>query len=243
RLDDVSATVGKLAELQAQQMEREIARDDRGNPGDAVAPAMQAIEASVRNVYDRIDSIEKNVTLSAGDFERLTSEMAGFTLAMKDGEAAPDRLVAKVDALASQIGGLDTANGDVAGLKQDIAALRDAVMAGMEPRFLRIESQLEALSDRITPSDDTAQVESQLKLLMARMDETGVQLNGLAKLYANPSDPAEMEAIATLVAERTSGALTRKAPAPVAMFGPDSLKSIEDRITGLIKSAGKTPDY
>ncbi|MHA6692374.1 peptidoglycan-binding protein [Devosia sp. A449] len=248
RLDDVSATVGKLAELQAQQMEREIAREDRSaeaamNTGAALEPAMHAIETSVRNVYDRIDSIEKNVTLSAGDFERLTSEMAAFTQAMKNSETAPAKLVAKVEALASQIGGLDTANGDVAGLKQDIAALRDAVMAGMEPRFLRIESQLEALSDRMAPGGDTAQVESQLKLLMARMDETGVQLNGLAKLYANPSDPAEMEAIATLVAERTSDALTRKAPAPVAMFGPDSLKSIEDRITGLIKSAGKTPDY
>src|SRR5690606_36907952 len=118
---------------------------------------MLAIETSVRNVYDRIDSIEKNVTLSVGDFERLTSDMAGFTLAMKDSDAAPARLVAKVEALSAQISELDTANGDVAGLKQDIAALRDAVMAGMESRFLRIESQLEALSDRMAPAGDTAQ--------------------------------------------------------------------------------------
>ncbi|KQX35252.1 hypothetical protein ASD04_14495 [Devosia sp. Root436] len=247
RLDDVSVTVGKLAELQAQQMEREIAREDRKaaeKPAKAetLAPTMHAIEKSVRNVYDRIDSIEKNVALSSGDFERLTSEMAAFTQAMKDRKAAPDKLVAQVDALASRIGTLDTANGDVAGLKQDIASLRDAVMAGMEPRFLRIESQIEALSDRMAPAD-SGQVESQLKLLMARMDETGAQLNDLAKLYSSQSDPADIEAMATLVAERTSDAVTRKAPAPVAMFGPDSLKSIEDRLTGLIKSAGKTPDY
>ena len=244
RLDDVSATVGTLAELQARQMEREVAREDDGSEGAAaLAPAMQAIEKSVRNVYDRIDAIEKNFALSSGDFERLTSEMAAFTQAMKDGEAAPGALMAKVDALASRIGSLDTANGDVAGLKQDVASLRDAVMAGMEPRFLRIESQIEALSDRMAPGADTAQVESQLKLLMARMDETGAQLNDLAKLYSSQSDPADLEAMATLVAERTSDAVTRKAPAPVAMFGPDSLKSIEDRLTGLIKSAGKTPDY
>src|SRR5690606_31745775 len=80
-------------------------------------------------------------------------------------------------------------------------------------------------------------------LLMQRMDDTGNQLNGLAKLYTSQSDAADMEAMATLVAERTTDALSRKAPAPVAMFGADSLKSIEDRITGLIKSAGKTPDY
>nr|WP_314262154.1 peptidoglycan-binding protein [uncultured Devosia sp.] len=243
RLDDVSTTVGKLAELQAQQMEREVVREERkASTPDTLAPAMHAIEDSVRNVYDRIDAIERNVTLSTGDFERLTAEMAAFTKALNDGEAAPGKLVSKVDALAARIGGFETANGDVAGLKQDIASLRDAVLAGMEPRFLRIESQIEALSDRMP--EDTGMVESQLKLLMERMDETGAQLNDLATLYTNTqADPAGMEAMATLVAERTSDAMTRKAPAPVAMFGPESLKSIEDRISGLIKSAGKTPDY
>lgn len=250
RLDDVSATVGKLAELQAQQMEREIIREERQaaappvEGAGALAPAMNAIEKSVRNVYDRIDSIEKNVALSSNDFERLTSEMAAFTQAMKDREAAPSKLVAKVDALAARIGDFETSNGDVAGLKRDVSALRDAVLAGMEPRFTRIESQIEALSERMAaPAGDTSEVENQLKLLMQRMDETGAQLNGLAKLYSAPSDATDLEAMATLVAERTSDAVTRKAPAPVAMFGPDSLKSIEDRITGLIKTAGKAPDY
>jgi len=243
RLDDVSLTVGKLAELQAQQMEREIMRDDRSDAaGEGLAPAMQAIETSVRNVYDRIDTIEKNVALSSGDFERLTAEMAAFTKAMREREAAPDRLVDRVDALAARIGSFNAANGDVDGLKQDIAALQSAVMAGMEPRFLRLESQIEALSDRVAPVD-TARVETQLKQLMARMDETGEQLDGLARLYSAKSDPAELEAMATLVAERTSEAVTRKAPAPVAMFGPESLKSIEDRLTGLLKAAGKAPDF
>jgi len=249
RLDDVSTTVGKLAELQAQQMEREIIRDDRvaaapASEGSAnLAPTMQSIEESVRNVYDRIDSIEKNVTLSSGDFERLTAEMAAFTKAMNNGGAAPSALVSKVDALAARIGDFEAANGDVVGLQQDITALREAVLAGMEPRFNRIEDQIEALSERMKPGADSAQVESQLKLLMQRMDETGTQLNGLAKLYSGGSDSADIEAMATLVAERTSDAMARKAPAPVAMFGADSLKSIEDRLTGLIKSAGKTPDY
>ena len=249
RLDDVSSTVGKLAELQAQQMEREIVREERNaaqpvaEGSGALAPAMHAIEKSVRNVYDRIDSIEKNVTLSSNDFERLTTEMAAFTQAMKDRDGGPGKLVAKVDALVARFGEIDTANGDVVGLKQDISALRDAVLSGMEPRFSRIESQIEALSGRISPAADTSEVESQLKLLMQRMDETGAQLDGLARLYSAPGDATDIEAMATLVAERTSDAVTRKAPAPVAMFGPDSLKSIEDRLSGLIKSAGKTPDY
>ncbi|WP_137150966.1 peptidoglycan-binding protein [Devosia sp. FKR38] len=249
RLDDVSTTVSKLAELQAQQMEREIIREERiaAQPrNDAAAPllpAMEAIEHSVRNVYDRIDSIERNVALSSSDFERLTSEMAAFTQAMKNGQTAPEGLIYKVEALADRIGGFEAANGHVAGLKQDIEDLRDAVMSGMEPRFNRIETQIDALSERMVPAGDSVQVESQLKQLMARMDETSAQLNGLAKLYSKSGDSADLEAMATLVAERTSDALTRKAPAPVAMFGPDSLKSIEDRLTGLIKTAGKTPDY
>lgn len=244
RLDDVSGTVAKLAELQAQQMEREVIREDRAasemvDGAGALAPAMHAIEKSVRNVYDRIDSIEKNVALSSGDFEKLTAEMAGFTQAMQAGSGQPELLVGKVDALASQIGGLKTANGDVAGLKKDIAALRDAVLAGMEPRFAKIETQIEALSKR----DDDGQVEDQLKLLMQRMDETGAQLDGLAKLYSQQQDISGLEALATMVAERTSDAMTRKAPAPVAMFGADSLKSVESQITGLLKSASKAPDY
>jgi localization factor PodJL len=249
RLDDVSATVGKLAELQAQQMEREILREDvraaepKPEPASALMPAMHGIEKSVRNVYDRIDSIEKNVALSSSDFERLTAQMADFTQAMKDQKTAPNKLVAKVDALATAIGDLRTANADVSGLKDDLSALRDAVIAGMEPRFSRIETQIEQLSERLATPPDQSEVENQLKLLMQRMDETGAQLNGLAELYSKPSDVAELEAMATLVAERTSDAMTRKAPAPVAMFGPESLKSIEDRIQGLIKTAGKGPDY
>ena len=81
------------------------------------------------------------------------------------------------------------------GLKQDISALRDTVMAGMEPRFSRIESQIEALSEKLAQPKpaaqaSTAQIENQLKLLMARMDETGAQLNGLAKLYSAPGEGA-----------------------------------------------------
>jgi localization factor PodJL len=243
RLDDVSGTVGKLAELQAEQMEREIAREkkraSKTDPSAKIVPSMQAIEEGVRNVYDRIDAIEKNVALSSGDFEKLTGEMAAFTQAMKDNSGAPKVLIGRVEALAERLEGLDNGSGDVAALKADIGALRDAVLKGMEPRFSRIESQIEALSGRI----DTSAVEDQLKALMARMDDAGSQLDGLARLYASAEDRPDFEALANMVAERTGEAVSRKAMAPVAVFGPESLKSIEDRLTGLIKSAGKTPDY
>ncbi len=245
RLDDVSGTVSKLAELQAEQLEREVAREQKRNaspkaePAAALAPAMQAIEQSVRNVYDRIDAIERNVAVSSGDFEKLTGELAAFTKAMKDKSGAPDALVVRVEALADRLENLDPGNGDVAALKSDIGALRDAVLKGMEPRFSRLESQIEALNGKI----DSGAVENQLKALMARMDDAGSQLDGLARLYGSGDDRPDFESLANMVAERTGEAMSRKAPAPVAVFGPESLKSIEDRLTGLIKSAGKTPDY
>ncbi len=246
RLDDVSATVAKLADLQAQQMEREIARDKRSqaaariDPAEALAPAMHSIEESVRNVYDRIDAIERNVALSAGDFERLTSEMAAFTKAMNSQSAQPE-LMQRIAAMADRLEGIDSANSDVSALKHDIATLQAAVMDGMEPRFQRLENQIEALADKVVPMDTKA-VESQLKALMARMDDAGAQLDGLARLYAGDEKP-DLESLATMVAERTSEAMTRKAPAPVAMFGPESLKSIEDRIGELIRAKSKGPDY
>ncbi len=247
RLDDVSATVAKLADLQAQQMEREISRDKRSqadakvDPTAKLAPAVQSIEESVRNVYDRIDAIERAVALSSGDFERLTTEMAAFTQAMSNRAGQPDLLVQRVEALAGRLEGIDSANGDVLALKDDIAALRAAVMDSMEPRFLRLESQIEALSGKMAPMDTSA-VEGQLKALMARMDDAGSQLDGLARLYSGEEKP-DLESLATMVAERTSEAMTRRAPAPVAMFGPESLKSIEDRLGDLIKSNRKAPDY
>ncbi|MDB5536594.1 MAG: hypothetical protein JWQ65_1469, partial [Devosia sp.] len=250
RLDDVSATVGKLAELQATQMEREIVREDRADAlpamDETLAPAMTAIEKSVRNVYDRIDSIEKNLALSSGDFERLTSEMAGFTQAMRDREAMPGTLMSKVDALADRIGGFETANGDVAGLKKDILALRNAVMSGMEPRFSRIESQLDALSEKLAaPSGDagTGQIESQLKLLMSRMDETGAQLDGLAKLYSTHDEPAaqpDYNALAAMVAERTSLAVAKSnAAAPAPVMTDATIDVFEKRMSALLNTAGK----
>ncbi|WDR02622.1 hypothetical protein PSQ19_18930 [Devosia algicola] len=172
RLDDVSATVGKLAELQAEQMEREVVRQERdtlaADFGSEQAAdngqAMAAIETSVRNVYDRIDSIERNVTLSTGEFERLTSEMAAITQAVRDKDVMPAALIDKIDALQNRIDGFDSMNGDVAGLKSDVSALRGTILSGIAPRFDKIETQIEALSSKLDlPREDpgVGQIENQ----------------------------------------------------------------------------------
>ena len=144
--------MSKLAELQAQQMEREIARDQRRNAegkNDAaaiLAPAMQSIEAGVRNVYDRIDAIERTVALSSSDFERLTEDMAAFPHAMQTREGSPGALAERLDMLTARLDEAASGNTEVAALKAEMSALRTALLQGMEPRFSRIEGQIEALS-------------------------------------------------------------------------------------------------
>lgn len=247
RLDDVSNTVAKLAELQAQQMEREILREDRAEArleagsGEAIQPAMEAIETNVRSVYDRMDAIERNMSLSAGEFDRLSSQLAAITAAIRDTADKPEVLVARIDALAEHLRSVEGGDAHVAALKGDIASLQHSVLETMEPRFQRLETQIEALSNKVQPVDTSA-VEGQLKRLMERMDEAGSQLDGLARLYHDAGGKPDFETLATLVAERTSDAVSRKAAAPVAMFGPDSLKTIEDRISSLVRSVSKGPD-
>lgn len=251
RLDDVSATVGKLAELQATQMEREVERQAQPlvAPVDhaaMVGGSVQAIENSMRNVYDRIDAIERNTTLSTGEFERLTAELAAFTQAIRHKEAVPSNLVAKIDALQARIGSIESSHTDVDGLKHDIAALRDVVLAGVEPRFARLETQLEALSVKFdAPRQDDAgigQIEAQLKKLMARMDETGTQLTGLAELYAAEPEAApapDFEALAAITARRTVEAAANAAPAPMASLSEKNIDTLEQRMTAVFHTAGK----
>lgn len=244
RLDDVSATVGKLAELQAEQMEREIVREERRatrpEPAAALTPVVRSIEESVRNVYDRIDAIERNFAMSSNDFEKLTSEMASFTQAITSDQSAPAALVRRIEALAETLESADTTNQDVAALRQDMVSLREAVLVSMEPRFAQIEDRIEALSDKIVPVD-TSVVETQLHDLMSRMDAASVQLEGLSKLY-NSAQP-DFDSLATMVAERTTDAMQRNAPAQAPGIDPDSLKAMEERLSDLIKSSDKQPEY
>ena len=194
RLDEVAATVGKLAELQVQQMEREIVRDERTAVPDA---ALRAIEEGIRNVYDRIDAIERNVGASPLDLDRMTEEMAAFTAAMQRQDAVPQALLAKIDAMAEQIGGVEGKSGDVADLRRDIVALRDAVVGGLEPRFARIETQIEALSGGSASSGDApsvGQIETQLRRLMERLDETGAKIDDLTGKQPGAAPSASLDA-------------------------------------------------
>ncbi|MEO6014827.1 MAG: peptidoglycan-binding protein [Devosia sp.] len=254
RLDDVASTVGKLAELQVHYA------DKVQNPveSDAFKDGMRSIETSVRNVYDRIDALERNSSLTPSDLEHVTSEMARFTETMRENGHTPHNLVELVDALNSRISDIESGDRLLHGLRKDLAALRDAVVNSMMPRFDAIDERLEALgtredmaeigrqigvlSERIIdrPADNGInQLEAQVRQLVARMDQTGEQLTGLAKLYSGEPgvSPAvggfDFDAMAEMVATRAADAVSRTAPGSSIN---DTMTSLESRIATMLQS-------
>ncbi|HEV7277050.1 MAG TPA: peptidoglycan-binding protein [Devosiaceae bacterium] len=231
RLDDVTSTIGRLADLQVQVVERV----DR--PADV--PGIDAIEAGVRNIYDRIDAIEKNTALHPADLERLTDEMARFTEAMRN-PVQPQGLVELIDDLNTRIGDIESQHGDVGGLKSDLEQLREIVVAAVDSRFSALEMQIETLAGRMDerPADiGVGQLEAQVRQLVARMDQTGEQLSGLAKLYnkREPQPEPDYEALADMVASRTSDAIAQSSAAAGTSLNEAGMAEIEARLSRLLE--------
>ena len=119
-------------------------------------------------------------------------------------------------------------------------------MEAVEPRFAALEMQIEALSDRVgeRPADiGVGQLEAQVRQLVARMDQTGDQLTGLARLYSQPAEREagpDLEALADMVAARASEAMAQHAPllAPAGTgLGDADIDEIERRMSRLMLAA------
>ncbi|GHA31346.1 peptidoglycan-binding protein [Devosia pacifica] len=244
RLDEVSATIDKLAELQMQQMQREVAREERAAESPDQGALMRDIESGMRSVYDRIDAIERNVGLSQGDLDRLTGEMSALTGMMQDQQLQPDEIMARFDLLQQDVAGLSGGNADLGELREDLAALRGSIARTLEPRFERIEEQLGAIGEHLADGRDDGgirRIEAQLSDLMARMDETGAQLGTLSRLYADTAEASapDYSALADLVAERTSQAVQK---ASRASHDDEVLTRIERRLSDMSQRAEERPD-
>ncbi len=208
RLDDVTATVGRLADLQVQAANRADV------PQTGLKDAMKAIEDGVRAIYDRVDGIERQMAMPPAELEKITDELQRFAAAMK-GPQQPQGLIELVDALNQRISDIEVRGPAATVLKADVDAMRSAVVEAMEPRFAAIETQLEVISDKVAnpPELNVGQLEAQVRQLVARMDQTGEQLTGLAKLYSAPAEgTTDLEALADKVAERTTAALADREP-------------------------------
>jgi localization factor PodJL len=220
RLDDLSATVERLADLQVQQIQHVVREAESTPQKDAeTVKSMRAIELSVRHIYDRIDALERNVGVSPDEIERLTEAMGQFTARMQSDGGRPDSLLSLVDALNARIGDIEDKSETLGALKLDVGELRSAVLGAVEPRFAAIESQIAGLGDKLVAERPDgaglAQLEAQIRQLVARMDQTGEQLTGLARLYSEPAVhdySADFEALANLAATRTFESLQRSGP-------------------------------
>ena len=257
RLDDVAGTVGRLAELQVHFTEKVQ------NPieSEAFKDGMRTIEESVRNVYDRIDTLERHQTLKPADLEVVTREMARFTAALQDGGQQPQHLVELVDALNSRISEIENGDRLLNSLRKDLGALRDAVVVSLAPRFDAIDERLDTLSAEVGTRADMAeigrqigmlserigdrpidpgisQLEAQVRQLVARMDQTGEQLSGLAKLYSEPTASGPMpeidyDTMADMVASRAAEAMSRQGPQENGIA--NTIAGLEQRITTMLQ--------
>jgi localization factor PodJL len=238
RLDDVSATVGRLADLQVQVANR------LEHPNDGTKDGLRRIEESLRNVYDRVDSVEKSVALAPAEIEKVTDELAAIAAALND-PRPPRALVEQIDALSDRIAKVEGRSEHLGALKSELQSLRGTVAQALEPRFAALEQQLETLSDRmsrkLTPDPGIAQIESQVRQLVARMDQTGEQLSGLARLYSEPveAQAPDYDAIADAVAHRTSEMLARIEPQQIAAIDDEGFAEIERRFERVLKAAGE----
>lgn len=237
RLDDVSATVGRLADLQVQYVNRVE------SPKDGLKDAMGAIENGVRNIYDRVDAIERAMAMPPAELEKITEELGRVAQAVRQPQQ-PQGLIELIDALNVRISDIEDRSAEVGELKVDMEALRDTVMGALEPRFAALEQQIEVLSDKVTerPADlSIGQLEAQVRQLVARMDQTGEQLTGLAKLYA-PAPPAEtpdFDQLAELVAARTSDAMRKLDKPTKTGLDEAGYAEIEKRVSQAMKAAAK----
>jgi localization factor PodJL len=237
RLDDVSATVGRLADLQVQYANRVE------NPKDGLKEAMGAIEDGVRNIYDRVDAIERTMAMPPAELEKITEELGRVAQAMKSPQQ-PQGLIELIDALNVRISDIEGRGQEVGELKLDMEALRNTVLGALEPRFAALEQQLEVLHDKVDDRSSElsiSQLEAQVRQLVARMDQTGEQLTGLAKLYAAPvaAEAPDFDQLADLVAARTSDAMRQLDQPAKAGLDEAGYAEIEKRVSQAMKAAAK----
>lgn len=243
RLDDVSATVSRIADLQTDAAAQPAGDDARA----------ERLEAGIRNLYDRIDTIEQKLTLPQTELDRLSEQLGQIVAAMKAPQQ-PQGLLELIDALNSRVAEIESRSEDIGALHADLLSLRETVIDTLEPRFATLESSLDArfaaLGDRVIdnlPTFNPAPLEAQVRQLVARMDQTGEQLTGLAKLYAQPaaSAPSDLAELADLVADKTSAAIARSQPMAPAHIEAADIDEIERRVMRIMadKAAdGPTPE-
>ena len=232
RIDNLTDTVERLTDLQLQSAKRPAPGLEQLSA--AHEQSMRSIETSVGNIYDRIDTIEKNYAVDPGDMERLLQGMASITADMsliskssENGATGGNSsgLLTQIDALNKRVSHMEDDDGLIKAFRSELESLRNSVKEALEPRFSALETRIDSLGDRIGSDNSVEaevsvkQLETQIRQLVARMDQTGEQLTGLTRLYQNGSENSsapDFEALADMIVKRTSAAIAKAAPKKTA---------------------------
>ena len=243
RLGELTVTVEKLLAHQidtSDQQAQQVARSE-----DRQAQTMAIIEQSVRNIYDRIDTLEAQNHPSA-DIDRLSRDMAALTDAVSR-KSEPEDLLARIDALGTRIAAIEAPSRDEATmLAESVSVLRDVISETIEPRFAHLEERMNALGASGRPASIDA-VESQLRQIAQRVDETSAQLKAMAAMET-PAAPAapDLEALAGLIAEKSRDFAPAATPMSSERVEKADLEALEHRLATLFARStetGGTPNH
>lgn len=235
RIEELTATIEKLVTHQLQASEN--GAQQAALADDRQVQAMAMIEQSVRSIYDRIDSLEASQPQPSGEIERLSRDMAALTEAVSQ-PAEPTSLLAKIDALSARISTIEAPSRDEAAmLAESVSALRDIIAQTIEPRFADLEKRIDTMAASTgVPAPDA--IESQLRQIAKRVDETSVQLKALANLEATETTSGpDLEALAEVIATKTHGLSTPGSTGADGIEKAD-LTALEDRLAALFAQTG-----
>ena len=114
---------------------------------------------------------------------------------------------------------------------------------GTRDDFAELGRQIELVGSRIGERQrdpGIGQLEAQVRQLVARMDQTGEQLTGLAKLYSEPTAMMpDLDAMAEMVASRAADAVQRSAPDNSLT---ETINGLEVRIGAMLNSMRREED-
>lgn len=252
RLDRLAVTIERLSEFEAQNADAGLAR--MGDIAKGQETGFAALESGVRSIYDRIDTLEDNLSASPGQMERLFEEMAALSLevgkiseAVKTGAPESGPILSRFDALNARLEQIEAENGGgtapaVGELRADISALRDAVDGLMAPHFEGLTKKIADIGKKLdsakpAAAPSTKQLETQIRQLMSRMDQTGEQLADLKSLYAESMASGggtvapDYEALADMISARTLQEIRNSVPHGSATSA--ELDAMEDRLRQL----------
>ncbi|WP_127144902.1 peptidoglycan-binding protein [Pelagibacterium montanilacus] len=241
RIEEMTVAIERLAAEQEGQAGR--THDAMVRATDRQDQALVLIEKGVRSIYDRLDAIEASGDAPLHSLEAMSRDIASLVMMIED-RTDLGTLVERMDTLNARMASMEeTQDGTAQQLERSIGSLRGAVQQALDPRFDALEDRLGALGSQIEHAaaapelvEGMAGVESQLRHLAQRIEESGRQIADLAaarQAEAQADEPFDLDRLADLIAARTAPSAPET---PAEGIEKSDLAAVEERLSGLISA-------